>query len=56
MGVSNASKIWKNEAKRAKWDVSNASKIWKNEAKRAKSLIFRRLKALQDKGFSEIWS
>jgi hypothetical protein len=31
-------------------------KYGENEVKRAKSCIFRRLKALQDKGFREIWS
>jgi hypothetical protein len=31
-------------------------KYGENEVKRAKICIFRRLKALQDKGFREIWS
>jgi hypothetical protein len=31
-------------------------KYGENKAKRAKSCVFKRLKALQDKGFSEIWS
>jgi len=31
-------------------------KYEENEVKRAKSCIFMGLKALQDKGFSEIWS
>jgi len=33
-----------------------ALKYRENKAKRAKSCIFSSLKALQDKGFSEIWS
>ncbi len=31
-------------------------KYGENKAKRAKNCIFMRLKALQNKGFSEIWS
>ena len=38
------------------WDVGILLKYGENKAKRAKSCILGRLKALQDKGFSEIWS